>query len=384
MAAMQIDMVARSWLAYDISGSAFVLGMVAAGRSLPQLLLAPLGGVAADRFDKRRLLLISQSSLAVLALVNALLVQFDIIQIWHLFVIGAIQGVAQPFTMPTRTALVPHLVADWQIANALALDSTGRNFNRIAAPALAGVLIAINPTLVFYAVAVAYTVAALTLIGLPRGLRGESLKGSAFAEMAVGFRYIKEQGSLLALMLMAFAIVILGMPFQHLLPVFQKDVLDVGPRALGFMFTAVGIGAITGSLLAAFFSERPNKGRLQLGAGLLFGVSLTAFALSTSFVLSLVLLAIVGFSSQGYLTINRMLVLLQTERRLYGRVMSIYMMTWSLVPAAVLPIGLLVDRFGVSATVAACGVALTVILAIAAVTFPKIYLAVQQPASAGG
>ncbi|MEZ4520059.1 MAG: MFS transporter [Thermomicrobiales bacterium] len=380
MSAMQINIVARSWLAYDITGSAFMLGVVAAARSLPQLMLAPVGGVAADRFDKRRLLITSQALLTILALINAILVHAGVIEIWHLFVIGVVQGVLHPFTMPTRTALVPHLVSDRQIPNALALDSTGRNINRITAPALAGILIAINPTLAFYAIFVAYALATLTLAGLPSGLRGAALTGSALTEIAVGFKYIRAHAALLALMLMSFVVVILGMPFQQLLPVFQKDVLDVGPRALGFMFTAVGVGAIVGSLLVAFLADRPDMGRMQLGAGLLFGVGLTGFALSKSFVLSLGLLVIVGFASQGYLTINRMLVMQNTERHLYGRVMSIYMMTWSLVPAVVLPIGLIVDRVGVSATVAASGAALTVVLIGAAITFPRIYLA--PPASA--
>jgi MFS family permease len=299
MAAMQMDIVARGWLAYDLTGSALLLGVATAARSLPQLILAPFGGVAADRFDKRRLLLISQSSLAAVTFVNAFLVLFDVVELWHLVVIGAFQGVAQPFTMPTRTALIPHLVPDSRIPNALALDSTGRNLNRIVAPALAGILIAINPPLAFFAVSIFYTTATLTLFRLPRGMKGESLKGNPLTEVAVGFRYIAANGSLLALMLMAFLVVILGMPFQQLLPVFQKEVLNVGPRALGFMFTAVGVGAIAGSLLAAFLSDRPDRGRLQLGAGLLFGVSLTAFALSSSYALSLVLLAVVGFPARA-------------------------------------------------------------------------------------
>ena len=375
MSAMQINIVARSWLAYDITGSALMLGVVAAARSLPQLILAPVGGVAADRFDKRRLLICSQTALTFLALGNAILVHAGVIEIWHLLVIGVVQGITHPFTMPTRTALVPHLVSERQIPNALALDSTGRNLNRVTAPALAGILIAIDPTLAFYAIFIGYAAATLTLIGLPSGFRGEALKGSPLAEIAVGFKYIAERKAILALMLLSFAVVILGMPFQHLLPVFQKEVLDVGPRGLGFMFTAVGFGAIIGSLLAAYLSERPDKGRMQFGAGLLFGMGLTALALSNSFVLSLALLAVVGFASQGYLTINRILVMQHTERRLYGRVMSVYMMTWSLVPAVVLPIGIVVDRVGVSATVATSGILLVIVLVGAAVTFPKLYLA---------
>lgn len=377
MAAMQINIVARGWLAFDISDSALILGVVMAARSLPQLMLAPLGGVLADRMDKRILLIVSQCVLFVVAMANAILVHMGTIEIWHLFVLGIVQGITQPFNMPTRTALIPDLVSDNQVSNALALDSTGRNINRITAPALAGLLLAINPMLAFYASAIFYAAAVITLLNLPRGLRGISSSAArkgTFAEMGVGFQYIWGHRSLFALMAMAFVVVILGMPFQQLLPVFQKDVLDVGPQALGLMFTAVGVGAIIGSLVAAYTSERPDMGRMQLGAGILFGISLMGFAMSTNFMLSLALLVFVGFASQGYMTINRVLVMRQTERHLYGRVMSIYMMTWALVPAALLPIGFVVDIVGVGATVSVAGLILTLCLVSVAFKFPQIYM----------
>ena len=135
VASMQVNIVARSWLAYDISGSALILGVVAMARGLPQIIFSPLGGVAADRFDKRTVLVISQSVLCVLALINAVLVQTHLITVWQLIVIGIVQGIVFPFTMPTRQALIPHLVGDADLPNALAVDSAGRNFNRVVAPA---------------------------------------------------------------------------------------------------------------------------------------------------------------------------------------------------------------------------------------------------------
>jgi MFS family permease len=385
MAAMQMNIVTRSWLAYDLTGSALMLGLVAAARALPQLLLAPLSGVVADRYDKRMILLISQSALVIFALVAAMLVQFDLMTVWLLAALSLAQGVAFPFTMPVRTALVPDLVRDSQINNAMALDSTGRNINRVLAPAIAGVLIAWSPVLAFYGIVVFYVVGVLTLRGLPKGLVGGAPKKGTFAQMGVGFQYIWARRDLFALIAMAFITVILGMPFQQLLPVFQVDVLDVGPRQLGFMFTAVGLGAILGSLVAAFLSESPQLARLQIAAGVAFGLALVVFALATDFVLSLVMLVIVGFFSQGYLTINRILVIQRTEREFYGRVMSVYMMTWSLVPLAMLPIGVLVDWFGVSVTLAVSGVALAIVVTCVALSFSSIYLSKhQQPQPSAG
>lgn len=380
--ALQIDLVARSWLAYDLSGSALMLGLVAAARGIPQLVLSPFGGVAADRFDKRRLLVTAEAAVFTLALATAILVHTGLIEIWHLVVLGFLQGTITPFGMPVRTALVPHLVAESQVPNALALESTARNLNRVFAPAVAGMLIAVNPTLAFYAMAAAYGAAVLTLMRLPGGLRGDGERSGPFAAMMVGFRYILDRPALIALLLLAYIPILLGMPFQQLLPVFQSDVLKVSPRLLGFMYTATGVGAIFGSMVVAFLSDSPHKNKLQIASGVAFGITLAAFAMSTNYALSLVLLAVAGFMSSGYLTFNRMLVVLQTDRALYGRVMSVYGMTWSLMPLALLPIGALVDQFGAPATIAGSGLLLSTIIALIAIRFSHYYLKGSSPVSA--
>jgi MFS family permease len=372
--AMQIDLVARAWLAYDLSGSGLTIGLVTAARGLPQLLLSPYSGVAADRYDKRALLLWSQSAVAIVALVNAVLVHVGVIQIWQMVVLGMLQGIVNPFTMPTRTALIPDLVAEHQIANALALESTGRNINRVVAPALAGILLAIDPALAFYAIAVSYAFAVLTLRRLPSGLRGDGVMGGTFGEMFSGFRYVWERPSLFALLALAYVPILIGMPFQSLLPIFQRDVLSISEQALGLMYTAVGLGAIVGSVVVAAISDSPHKARIQIGSGIAFGVFLCLFALSRDYLLSLTLLLLVGFFSTGYLSLNRLLVGLQTERGMYGRVMAIYGMTWSVMPVALLPYGALVDLFGVTATVAGGGVLLAVFVAGIALLFSHHYL----------
>lgn len=382
--AMQIDLVARAWLAYELSDSGLALGIVTAVRGIPQLVLSPLGGVAADRFDKRKLLVYSQSAVFILAAINALLVVTDVIQVWHLAVLGLLQGFATPFTMPVRTALVPDLVPQEQVPNAMALESTGRNINRVVAPALAGVLLSIEPSLAFIAIAVAYGVAVVLLYSLPKGLRGAPSKKGAVAEMAEGFRYIYRHGALFALLALAYIPILLGMPFQSLLPIFQKDVLDISESQLGFMYTSVGLGAIIGSVVVAYLSNSPHMGRLQMLSGVLFGIFLAVFAFSSSYTVSMVLLAFVGFFSTGYLTLNRMMVAMYADRAIFGRVMAIYGMTWSLMPIVLLPMGALVDAFGVQAVVGFSGIALAAIIAIAAVTFSGYLLSAPRAAAAHG
>ncbi len=370
LAAMQTEIVARSWLAFDLTGSAFLLGIVAMARGIPQVLLSPLAGVAADRYDRRKLLLASQISLMILALANAVLVQLDLITIWQLVVLGLLQGVAFPFTMPTRTAFMSELVGKEQMANALALDSTGRNLNMIGAPAIAGILLAWNPVVAFYVIAIFYGFAVLTLVRLPSGSRGTATSGGTFQQMLYGFRYILGSRVLSMFILLSIVPILVGMPFQQLLPVFQKDVLNVGPEALGLMYAMVGVGALLGSLGAAYFANSPNMGKAQILCGLGFGAGLIGFGLSPAFILSLGLLLIIGLTSQTYMTINRSLLMLNTDPSLYGRVMSVYVMQWYLMPVALLPIGALADSFGVSATVALCGVIITVFILIVVTRSP--------------
>ncbi len=355
LGAFQIELVARSWLAFDLSGSAFVLGVIAISRSVPQIILSPFAGVAADRFDRRQLLLVSQSIMLVLAVINALLVQTGTIQVWQLFVLGFGQGIAFPFTMPTRSAMMAQMVGRGQMANALALESTNRNLTMIAMPAIAGVLIALNPTIAFYAVVVLYSLAVGTLFWLPKGSRGDASKGNTFSQMAVGFKYIWSSRLLTIFIVMALIPILIGMPYNQLLPVFQKEVFDVGPTALGLMFTAGGVGALIGSLGTAVFSNSPRLGYVELMAGVAFGIFLTLFALSPAYPVSLVFLFGIGVSSQIYLTINRSLLMINTDPNLYGRVTSIYSMMWYLMPVSLVPMGIIVDRVGAPATVAVAG-----------------------------
>ena len=364
-AAMQINVVARSWLAYSISGSAVALGLVALARGLPMSLLSLLGGAIADRSDKRTLLIIVQFSLAVLSLITAILVHLDIIRIWHLVVLGFFQGVIFAFNMPTRAALIPEVVPKDSISNALALNSSGMNLNRILAPSLAGVLIASHPAVAFDVVAGFYLAAGLMLFRLPKTkVDKTALKRNAFGDIAYGITYMFSNHKLLALIAMAFIPTMIGMPYRQLLPVFQQDVLHVGPRSLGLMYTLVGIGAFIGSLSVAAISRSPHKNLLQGLSGVMFGLFLIMFALSLNFHLSLILLAVVGLMSQGYMTLNSVLIMEMTDPAYYGRMMSIYMLTFSMAPLAMLPFGFLVDHFGVSRTEAAAGLILAIIMLV--------------------
>jgi MFS family permease len=362
-ASMQINLVSRSWLAYSLSGSAVALGAVALARGLPQSILSLLGGAMADRMDKRNLLIAVQCGLSVLAITVALLIHLKLIRVWHLVVIALFQGVVFAFNMPTRQALIPELVPRDLLSNALALNSTGMNLNRVLAPALAGLLIAVNPALSFDVVAAFYIMSALLLLRVPKtSVAAGSHSRNPLVDIYDGIKYIVLNRRLLALIIMAFVPTLFGMPYLQLLPVFQKDVLHVGPRALGMMYTSVGIGALTGSLTVASMAQSAKKNFIQGVAGVTFGVALILFSLSPLYVLSLVLLFGVGLASQGYMTLNNVLLMESTDPAYYGRVMSTYMLTFSMAPVALMPIGFMADHLGVSLAEVIAGAILAVLM----------------------
>lgn len=357
-AAIQMNIVARAWLAYDITGSGLAIGLVAIARGVPRFFVAPFAGVAADRFDKRKMLLITQVLRAILSVITAVLVMAGLIEIWQLMVIGAAEGITASFMMPTRTAFISDLVGEEQLPNAIALDATGRNLNRVIGPALAGVLIAVHASFAFYVIAVLYVVATAMMSRLPETEPSDVRRPSVLTEAADGFRYIRDSKFILGLMGMAAVIILLGMPFRSLLPVFQKDVLEVGPSALGLMYTAIGVGAIAASLIVAYLAESPHKRSIMAGSAIAFGVLLSLFAISGIFIISLLLLMLIGFVSQSYMTLNKTLLMLHADRRMYGRVMSVNMMMFSLVPVALLVLGWLVDSVGPQTAILASGVIL--------------------------
>jgi MFS family permease len=363
MAANQMDTVARAWLAYHLSGSGTTLGLVSLARGLPQVALLLVAGAIADRVDKRKILVVSQASLATLGLLNAVLIYLGLIQVWHLAVIGLLQGAVFAFNGPTRHALIPVLVSAEQLPSAVAVTNTALHMNGVLAPVAAGVLIARSPDLAFFAIAAAYGGAALTLFGLPRRAQaaGARLAETLTAQMVDGYRYLTGHPQLRILIATAFVPIVVGMPFLNLLPIFQQDVLRVGPSSLGVMYTAAGLGSLASSLFFARVAGSAPKGGLLVATGTAFGLGVAAFALSKIYTLSVALLVVVGIASQAYLALNSLVIMTHANHEYYGRVMSIYMIAWALMPVAVFPLGAFVDATNPPLVVALMGLTVAVL-----------------------
>lgn len=372
-AALQMTNVARPWLAYDVSDSALALGLVAASQGLPQLFMSPIGGLVADRFSKRMVLLASTMILMMTAVVMAIMVYLDVIEVWHLALLSLVHGATVPFNHPVRQAYIPSLVPRSQMPNAVALNASGRNLNQILGPALAGVLLAIDPTLAFTVIVGLHLMTIALSLRLPRGAPIVRSKLSAGSDLIFGLKYVWTNTTLRTFVGLALLGVTLGFPYQQLLPVFQKEVFEVGPERLGVMVSFLGMGALSSSLIVASFSTLVPRGYPQLLAGIAFGVGLVAFASAPSFAWALPLLFVTGFTSQAYTTMNSTQMMLAADHEFYGRVASVNMMTRAVMPIVVLPFGALVDLLGARITVGTAGATLAVAVLLVAALKPALW-----------
>ena len=383
--AMQMSMVARGYLAYYLTGSATMLGVVTFARALPQFAFTLFGGVLADRLPKRNLLLVTQTLTGLCVLATAVLVHTDLITIWQLILLGFIEGAIFSFNMPTRQAIMPELVGQKDLMNAIALNNAGMNFCQVFGPALAGALIAYEPVglrHVFYVMAACYLLPVFTLTQLrPRPVPAGRVKAPMIQELRGGLRYVKEHETLGMLIVIGLVPTLMGFSYQSLLPVFASEkVLDVGASGLGLMSACTGIGALVGSLLIASYNDFRRRGLAQLTVGASWGVSLMLFGLSRDFHVALAVLLFVGLTANAYRSLNSTLIMALTDQQYYGRVMSIQMLGFSLSMLTPLPVVFIVDRIGAPATVTING-ALIAIFVLTVAMFVRSYrrLVLEMP-----
>ncbi|MBI4215843.1 MAG: MFS transporter [Chloroflexi bacterium] len=365
--AMQMQQVARGWLVYEMTGSALALGAIMAAAGIPMLLFSLLGGVAADRFDKRNLLIIVEGSIGLVNLVVAILIALNAVEFWHLLVASLATGAMFSFYMPTRQSIVPELVGERDLFNAIALNTSGMNLTRIAAPAIAGVLVGIIGVAgVYYIIAACYFIIMVTLLPIPStGNRGGKLLSGAGQDIMEGLNYIRRSQTLLILLAMALVVSLFAMPYLFLMPVFAVKELGRGAIELGVMMGVSGIGALAGSLtIGSLGRDFNHKGWLSIIMVLSFGASLLFFASARSYPLSLVALVFVGIANTGFMAVNNTLIMTNVTHEVRGRVMSVYMMTFGLQSAGMLFIGILADGLGAPAAVG-LGAIITIIATLA-------------------
>ncbi len=364
MGGMQMQMLARGYLVYEITGSASLLGIVAAGSAFPMLTLALFGGAIADRVERKKLIQIGQLIVGVLVLLVGVSIAMDWIQWYHLLAASVIQGAVWALTMPARQALIPQIVGPEKITNAMALNSAGMSAMTLAAPAVAGGLYALAGPETVYFVITALSLAAMGLTSLIKTPEqsGATRKRPLMNEIGEGLSYIRGNSLVLILLVVGLATTLLSAPFMSLLPIFVVDVYDRGPESMGLLVAIMGAGALVGSLAVAAMGAW-RRGLLLMVGAFSTGIALALVAAIPYYTAATVIMLLMGLGDAGRRTINMGLIMEVSDNRYRGRVMSVFMMNFGLMPLSVLPAGLAADVIGERAVMGVLGIGLIAVAA---------------------
>jgi MFS family permease len=371
-----MQQVAMSWLVYRLTDSAFLLGVVGFAGQIPTFLLAPLAGVLADRWNRRRLLLFSQSLAMLQAILLAAFVLTGTIQVWHIVALSVLLGFINAFDIPVRQSFVFDLVEKKEdLGNAIALNSSMVNGARLIGPSLAGILIATLGETVCFAINAASYLAVIVAIGAIRlepVIRRQNRKHIVH-ELYEGVAYAYGFAPIRAILLMLGVVSLLAMPYSVLMPIFAKEILHGGAHTFGFMMTAAGLGALASTLFLATRRSVVGLGRVIAVAAFLFGCGLIGFAISRIFLLSLFSLCLAGFGAMALIASSNTVVQTIVEDEMRGRVMSLFTMAFmGMTPLGSLIAGAAAERIGAPATLVAGGVACLIAGAVFARRLPAL------------
>jgi len=303
--AFWMDQVSRGWLIYELTDSTVQLGLVRGVQAIPILLLSPVAGSAADRYSRKTQILIAQMIDGAMFAALAVLILTGRIEPWHVYVTSFGMAIVQTFQQPARTAIISDIVPTKNLTNAIGLNSIIFNVARSTGPALAGVLIASFGTggaygtqAVFYLLATLWTLRLRAVERLSTGAHGSSGHAVSFGQSIVdGWKFSWRNETVRTALLITMFAALFIVPFTTLLPVFARDILNVGATGQGLLLTAMGVGALGSAVLIATFGDRMPRGLFMLGGVALYGLSVVAFAASPWFHLSMALMVIVGFAN---------------------------------------------------------------------------------------
>ena len=387
-----IQTVAESWLVYRLTGSSLKLGAVGFCAQIPVFIAAPIGGIIADRYDRRKIVIGTQVSAMLLALIYAALVLIHgsdgkmLIQVWHIFLLAALLGLVNGIDIPARQSFMVEMVGKEDLMNAIALNSSMFNGARIIGPAIAGIMVgAIGEGWCFFANGISYIAVITGLMLITVQPRVISIKSSPTQHLIAGFRFVKGAKPIRDMLLLLGVVSLVAMPYAVLMPIFADRILHVGAEGLGILMGATGVGALLAALSLAARSGLKGLGRLIGFAALGFGVSLIAFSSSRTFWLSVLLLVPVGFGMMLETTTSNTLIQAMVPDELRGRVMAVYtMMFMGMAPLGSLFSGAVADRLGAPVTLSIGGVICMIAAAVFLSRLPQFRIGARELVVAQG
>lgn len=369
-----MQQTALGWLVLDITNSPALLGLAGAVTGIPTLFLSAFAGVLADSIDRKRLLLATYISSAVFTFILAALTSTGLIAYWHILALAFLAGLAFTVQMPAAQAVVSTIVPRQALGNAIALNAAQYNFLRILAPAIAAVFIAAGSlALGFWVNAVAFVLVAVIIgrLDIPTDHLTNRVQAAMWRDLRDGMRFVASNRILLTLVLLPAVPALLILNYITFIPLYARDILEIGPAGLGLLSGAIGVGASIGAISLATLRPSGGSGRLVLSALGILGSALIVFALSRSTPLSMLALVIVGMMQPLYYATTNTLIQILAPARLRGRVLSLYTLTAiGLIPVANLAGGWIAEQVGVEVMLAAGGALAVGIVALVALFEP--------------
>jgi MFS family permease len=382
-----MDNIAEGWLVYRLTHSAFLLGVASFAGQIPVFLLAPLGGIIADRFDRRKVVIATQTASMLIAGTLAGLTLAGKITVWEVIVLAGCMGSVNAVDIPTRQAFLVQMVGREDLMNAIALNSSMFNAARVVGPSIAGLLVAWKGEGWCFATNSASYIAVIAgLIAMRIEAPAREVHvGSALDHIAEGFRFVQNTAPIKAILLLIALVSLVATPYTVLMPIFAARILHGNARTLGVLMGATGVGAVIGALLLAAKTGVRGLGRWVAMASGGFGVFLILFAFSRWYLISVALLVPVGFCVMVQMASSNTLIQSMVPDRLRGRVMSIYsMMFMGMAPIGALLAGGIAARISAPWTVAIGGMGAVAGSILFGRNLPKIRVEARQLIMAQG
>ena len=370
---MNMQMITRGWLVLRLendSPSALTWAMVSF--AAPMAIVSLLGGALSDRIPKKYLIIGSQLGNAALTLIVGLMDATGTIWLGALLVLGVLNGSMFALNMPSRQAIISEIVPRDRVMNAVALNNTSMNLTRTFGPALAGILIAFFSTaLVFYIVSIVYVFSALSVVRLKTaGVVPGAARKSVIADIKEGMHYALGDRTLRGLIIMAFIPAMFGYTLFALMPAWGREQLNVTSFDLGYLMAVMGIGALVGTLGLASMRNLNRRGIILLCLSVVWGLSVVGVAFSAEFVSAIFFLVVYGLLSSLYMSLNMTLSQIYADPGKRGRVMSLFMMTFGLMPIGAIPFGEFAEVIGTGQALSISGIVLTTLTLIFAFSYP--------------
>ena len=358
---MNVQMLARSQLGWDLTGSSLAVTLVGVGFAPPMLLFSLFGGVVSDRFDNKNIIQLGQLGVIAITTFIAISIFTNTITIYHLIIVSFFQGTFWAFMMPARQSIIAELVDENQLNNAVSLNAAGMSLTTMVSPAIGGLVYHyFGPGMTYVLITFFCIIAIISTSMIPKSKAKVQKKSKVLGEIKEVFLILRDNTLLLYLIMLALVTTLLSLPTRTLFAPYASELLSGGALEVGLMLASIGGGALIGTLIAASIPQKTKKGKFILLTSLLSGLSILVLGFSSITIFSIFLCFFLGLGDAGRRSLNPSMIIEKTPNEYRGRVMGFYAMSFGFIPLGAIPMGIISDKYGVNIAFIFSGLALII------------------------